>query len=360
METAIACIACFVNFGFKKVLGEVAHQSEGPCPNCGSKETLKLDRSGMERAISDFFISGSYITGTFAPVYQVNESNSSPANFDATLSADAHLASALTGLVIFDYGPPTWRVGCGELSDEFEAGGALRYWAAMDLIKAAESFVVPTEALLFRVRRNPENDETISTPAAFDPPPSSIPREFGRLDEEDHPVLYVSDDIELCLHECRVSISDEIVVATLIPTRELRIIDLCTRIKWRGGTPFEDPNIYVEYLFRNRGSALEHCRALARAARDAGYDGIRYVSYYAQAKHHQKSLNLAIFGHPLSRGLLRLQSLNRVRISDMNYAFRMGPVLYQDSDSKAKIEALRKSILDGSLFRGIVQGAEKT
>jgi hypothetical protein len=337
VEIAIACTGCFGNFGFKKALVEFAHQADGPCPNCGFDGALKLGRSGLERAILEFFVYGSYTAGTFAPVYQVNTTSSWSAIFDPTLNSDAKLASALTESVIFDYGPPTWRVGHGELRDEFDAGGELRYWAARDLVRAGESAIIPADTLLFRVRVNPKCDESISTPDAFDPPPVTMQREVGRLDDVDHPVLYISDDIELCLHECRVVLSDEIVVASLSTTRELRLLDLCGDIKWPGGTPFQDPNIFVSYTFRNRRDSLEHCRIISRAARDAGYDGIRYMSYYAQAKHHPASLNLAIFGRPIGAGLLRLESVNRVRISDMTYAFRLGPVLYRDTASHVEL-----------------------
>lgn len=312
-------------------------QPDGLCPNCGMVGALKVDLNGLKKAIREFFVSGSYITGTFASVYQVNELATCDATFDATLASDAKLACALGGLGVFYNAPHTWRVGEGVLKDEFEAGGELRYWAARDLVKAGKGTVIPIDTMLFRVRVNPKRDESIATPAAFDPPPPELRRELGRLDDRDHPVLYVSDDIELCLHECRVTISDEIVVATLSPTRELRILDLCADIEWSGGTPFEDPNIFLSYIFRNRGNSLEHCRVISIAARDAGYDGIRYVSYYAQAKHHPQSQNLAIFGNAISGGLLRLGSVNRVRISDMTYAFRLGPVLYRDSDAEARL-----------------------
>lgn len=347
LRIAIACVACFSNFGFRRVLTEFGYQADGPCPRCGLQLALKLDRNGVEKAIQEFFVFGSYITGTSAPVYQVNSANPCPATFDATLDLDAKLASSLTGLVIFDYGPPTWRLGDGELRQEFEADDELRYWAARDLVRAGERAVVPADTLLFRVRVNPKNDESISTPAAFDPPPPAVEREFGRLDDHDHPVLYVSDDIELCLHECRVVISDEIVVATLSLARELRILDMCADIKSSGRTPFEDPNVFVSYTFRNRGKSLEHCRAISQAVRDAGYDGLRYVSYYAQVRHHPKSLNLAIFGRPIGDGVLRLEAVNRVRISDMTYAFRLGPVLYRDTATQAQLAEQIKAFLSG-------------
>lgn len=347
MRNFIACQACFRNFGFRKTLEEFGRTSDEPCPRCASTGTSKVDDDGLKEAMHKFFVSGSDITGTFTSRYALNKWNSSPSVFDATLAADAELACGLTGLVIFDYGPATWRVGQGCLSEEFDAGGELQHWAARDLVKGGEPIVIHADTPFFRVRVNPKLDASISTPAAFDPPPLAIPREPGRLDAPDHPVLYVSDNIELCLHECRVTISDEIVVATLWPLRELHILDLCAPIKPRSHSPWDDPNIFLAYIFRNRGASLEHCRAISRAARDLGYDGIRYTSYYAQAKHNIEALNLAIFGHPIADGLLHLASVNRVRISNANYAFRFGPVLFRDDATEASLAEELKGLIAG-------------
>jgi hypothetical protein len=255
------------------------------------------------------------------------------------LAPDAELACRLTGLVVFDYGPPLWRVGRTELYDEFEFGGELRRGAAEDLVEAAETIVLPTGSRLFRVRLNPKLDESISTAVAFDPPPPTIQRTPGRWDDLDHPVLYVSDDIEVCLHECRTTISDEIVVASLSSTCDLRLLDLSSEIQWDGGTPFEDPNIFVGIMCRNRGRWLEYCREISRVAYEAGFHGIRYVSYYAQAKHAGQSLNLGVFGRPISNGMLRLESVNRLWIADMAYQVRFGPVLYRDNAMEAELAA---------------------
>jgi hypothetical protein len=341
---AVACPECFSNFGFRQTLTEFCHHVSGKCSQCGLVSRLKVDRDGLKQALRRFFVDGSYITGTYAPVYQIGELNPSRAALDPTLASDADLAGRLAGLVAFHYGPPTWRVGDTELRDEFEAGGELRHWAAADLVKAAESIILPANSRLFRLRLNPKVDESISTAAAFDPPPPTVQRSLGRWDDVDHPVLYASDDIELCLHECRITISDEIVVASMSPTRDLRILDLSSEIRWGSRTPFEDPNIFVGIMFRSRGRWLEYCRVISRVARDAGYDGIRYISYYAQAKHDLKSLNLALFGRPISDGMLRLESVNRLRIADVTYRFRFGPVLYHDSVSEADLNSKMESL----------------
>jgi len=342
--TPLACPACFANAGFRRTVEKFARKRSGVCPQCAVDGPLKLPRSGLQDAIVEFFVGGSYISETYAPVYQVNALNSYPATFDPTLSSDAALACHLTGLVVFHYGPPLWRLGMTEHYYEFEAGGERRQRAAKAIVGAAPSIAIPARTSLFRVRLNAKATEHISTSAAFDPPPASISRESGRWDELDSPVLYVADDIELCLHECRATIADEIIVATLRPIRELHLLDLSAEIECAPGTPFEDSNVFVGIMCRSRSNWLDFCRAISRAARAAGYDGIRYVSYYAQAKHAAASLNLAIFGRPLEAKLLEIQSVNRLRISDMSYQFQFGPVLYRDSAMTAEIADVKANI----------------
>lgn len=287
-----------------------------------------------------FFVSGSYIAESMAPVYQSNSVNSDPARFDPTLEPDAQLARALTGEVVFHYGPPLWRVGEVNLKHEFAEGGEIRERAARGLVAAAHSMFLPVGTRLFRIRKNPKADESIVTPAAFDPPPAEIAREPGRWDDGSLPVLYASDDIELCLHECRVIVADEIVVATLQVARPLKLLDMTSQIEDGGPTPFEDPNIFARFLSLNRDADwLGYARTVSRAAHAAGFDGIRYTSYYAQAKHDASALNVALFGRPISEGALSLQSVNRLRVTDARYAYAFGPVLYRDSAMQGEIEA---------------------
>lgn len=337
----IACPSCFSNFGFRSVVTSFGTEIDGVCPQCGAGGSRKIDRKGLIEAITDFFVLGSHVPETYAPVYQRNETNSSPAHFDSTLDADAKLACQLTGSVVFHYGPPLWRIGMTNHYDEFQQGGSVRRTAAESLTAQAATCTVAGGTRLFRIRANIRADEHISTAVVFDPPPPDIERIPGRWDDINFPVLYVSDDIELCLHECRTMIADEILLATLIPTRDVHLLDLTQELPRQGGTPFDDPNIFIGIMCRSRGRWLDFCREISRAAHGAGYDGIRYVSYYAQAKADVQSINLGLFGRPIANGLLKVNSVNRVRIADMKYAIRFGPVLYQEPSMTAELAGMK-------------------
>lgn len=337
---AIACPKCFANWGFRQVVAEHSDLPAATCPRCAQVGPL-IDENKLAKAIQAFFVGGSYVAETMAPVYQVNRSNPSPSRFDATLDADAQLACALTSAVIFDYGPPLWRIGEVELKRAFDEGGDERDAAACGFVAGAPLVKLPVGTRLFRIRKNPKLDEVIATPAAFDPPPLHIERPAGRWDDGRTAVLYASDDIELCLHECRVQIADEIVVATLSTARPLVLLDLTAEFSVGRASPFDDPNIFARFLSLSRNEQwLNHARIVSRAAQSASLDGIRYTSYYAQAKQNSEALNVALFGRPLVAGDLVIDSVNRLRLRDARYAFSFGPVLYRDSETRTEMDEI--------------------
>lgn len=344
MTVPIACPKCFSNWGFRQVVASHADLPDAACPQCSNFGPLIASES-LADAVRVFFVEGSYVAETFAPVYHVNSSNPHPAKFDATLDDDAKLACSLTAEVIFDYGPPLWRVGEVDLKHAFDQGGEKREDAARAFVANAPRIQLQTGTQLFRIRKNPDVDETITTPTAFDPPSHLIERSPGRWDDGHTAVLYASDDIELCLHECRVLTADEIVVASLLAARPLTLLDLTAEFPLSGTTAFEDPNIFARFLSLSRlDQWLEHARAVARAAESAGLDGIRYTSYYAQAKHHSNALNVALFGRVLEAGDLAIDSVNRLRLTDARYQFSFGPVLYHDSAMKAELARVLEEI----------------
>jgi hypothetical protein len=129
------------------------------------------------------------------------------------------------------------------------------------------------------------------------------------------------------------------VVAAVSPSKPLTLVDLSERLPTDGATPFDDPSYFVGIMCRSRSDEwLTYARELAAVALAEGYDGIRYKSYYSQAKHTSSSLNLAIFGRPLSDGRMRLVSINRLRITDATYQFQYGPVIYRDSETQQQLD----------------------
>jgi hypothetical protein len=102
----------------------------------------------------------------------------------------------------------------------------------------------------------------------------------GRLDAEAFPVLYGSQDLEACLHECRVTVEDDLYLGTLRPTRSLRCLDL-TALVHEDATESESIDIAVHILFLAGEHSYLICRAVAVAAQNRGFDGVIYPSYFS-------------------------------------------------------------------------------
>ena len=84
-----------------------------------------------------------------------------------------------------------------------------------------ERTLSPSQRIL-RLRRNPN---PATEPSEFDAPPVGQ-RGNGRLGAADFPVLYASQDVEVSVHECRVTVEDDPYMATLAPLRDLRLLHL--------------------------------------------------------------------------------------------------------------------------------------
>lgn len=326
----IACSDCFGNDGLRHVLARHGTASIEPCPRCCSSGGRKLDLDALESGAAEFFVQGSVTPETLAPVFQVNRLNPCPATLDPTLAADAETLRRIAGLVVFDYGPPLWQLGFTDHYHEFKEGDPQTIADAM--VRTTSSVNVPVGTALYRIRRNIAVGPDILDPATFDPPGADVQRQPGRWDDLTSPVLYVSDDVELCLHECRVALADEIVLATLVTTRNLNLLDVSQGLGSTGPTPFQDGALFADFMSRSRRNDwLAICRAMSAAARRAGYDGMRYTSYYSFAMDAERGLNLALFGRPLAEGSLALRSVNRVRLANVRYGYDFGPTLYQDA-----------------------------
>jgi hypothetical protein len=166
-------------------------------------------------------------------------------------------------------------------------------------------------------------------------------------------VLYGSQDLQVCVHECRVTVDDESYVASLIPTRALRLLDLTHLLEEEGVTEFESLDLAVLMLFLAGKHAYEIARAVATAARDAGFDGLIYPSYFsllrtgaapfatiygisirkfpglAQHAQAQSIPNFAIFGRPIKEGSVSVQCINRLILNQAEYELVFGPVGYK-------------------------------
>ena len=130
--------------------------------------------------------------------------------------SDVRLIERLLGVGFFHYGPRLWMVGEIEPLKALERVRTRQSIVNRILAEYPARVLHPREHF-YRVRIDPSNP---SDAAQYDSaPPEHAGR--GRLDLKGKPVLYGSPDLEVCIHECRVSAEDDTFVATLQAKREL-------------------------------------------------------------------------------------------------------------------------------------------
>lgn len=150
------------------------------------------------------------------------------------------------------------------------------------------------------------------------------------------------------MHECRFTAEDELYVATLDSIRPLRLLNL-TAIPKEDVTEFESLDISINMLLLASKHSYEIARQLAENARDVGFDGVIYPSYFSelrtgviplrttyglsnrripQYQEIEETLavpNYAIFGRPIEEGKIRVRCINKLVISRVEYVFHFGP-----------------------------------
>ena len=215
-----------------------------------------------------------------APVIQFNKVRSS---WDYTgpiwIEEDVKLISEATGIHLFHYGPRLWMLG--------EIGPLRALQATKSREKVIERILneYPTRsfhrgARIYRLRVNPTVPHMASE---YDSPPSDR-LGSGRLDSRDLPVLYCSQDVEGCVHECRVTVEDTLYLATLVAEHEIKLLDLTELLKEEYVNEFESLDMAVHMLFFAAKHSYEITQDLAKAAFKAGFDGFNYPSYFSQIR----------------------------------------------------------------------------
>ena len=164
--------------------------------------------------------------------------------------------------------------------------------------------------------------------------------------------MYASPDLNICLHECRVTAEDDLFVVTLAPTRELRLLDLTAVLLGDKDyvSEFDSLDLAVHMLFLAGDHSYNISRAIAVAARAADYDGIVYPSYFSLLRTGQRAFessfglmhrslamyaererrkivpNLGLFGHPIADGFVEVKCINKVFLRQVLYDVHFGPV----------------------------------
>lgn len=348
----LLCSDCMTDMGLRLDAEASGIVCALPCPSCGSRSGKKLTKELIEYLLFRFFVRGSVIRSRYgsAPWLQFNSQHFRQDDYvpPAWLQNDLRLLTENARVGVFHYGPRLWMLGEVEPLKKLESANS-RAEVIGQILKEYPEFTWPISEKMFRVRVNPR---TPAEPSEYDSPPTQYLGK-GRLDSPGVPVLYCSQDIEGCVHECRVTVEDEVYVATLEAARPLRLLDLTAWIEEGVGvTEFESLDMAIHMLFFASDHSYEISREIAVAAQKVGFDGLLYPSYFSQVRSGKMPFettygislrrfpgfgaqyaksgvfpNIALFGRPISDSTARLKCINRVVLSRVEYRLSYGPAV---------------------------------
>lgn len=342
----VACSDCFSDQGLRLGAEEIGSSDSTLCPRCGSVAGRKLSRDALLELAFRFFVWGSLWRVDYgaAPLIQFNDKQRTSVEFPTWLQPDLAVFEELLGIGFFHYGPRLWMVGevepLKDLQDQEKRPETIER-----ILREYPARTIGLDTTLYRIRKGPKEPAEASE---YDSPPEGVPG-AGRLDSPGSPMLYASPDLQVCVHECRVAAEDEIYVATLRPTRELRLLDLSALIP-EETTEFESLDMAIHMLFLAGPHSYPVARDIAAGAQRSGFDGLVYPSFFSllrngvmpfqtvygishrripQYQPYEEASavpNVAIFGRPIQAGSMTVKCINKLVLSRVSYEFRFGPV----------------------------------
>ena len=340
------CSECFYDEGLKLSAAQMGVDADTQCDTCGNTSGSKLNKETLIQLAHRFFVWGTLHRCDYgaAPTIQFNNVQKTSITSPAWLTNDIHLFEKALGIGFFNYGPRLWMVGEVEPLKELEDKSS-RSTVINRILNEYPTTFLSKEDLFYRIRINPKQPHIESE---YDSPPKANLGN-GRLDSSEIPILYGSQDLQVCIHECRVSAEDEIYVATLQPLRELKLLNLSVIIQ-EECTEFESLDMAVHMLFLAGKHSYEISRDISSVIKSHGYDGIVYPSYFSllqsggmpfettyglshrrfsqvEAYENNKMIkNLALFGRPLLESAITIKCINKLVLHTVKYGVHFGPL----------------------------------
>ncbi|WP_430816556.1 RES family NAD+ phosphorylase [Carboxylicivirga sp. RSCT41] len=319
------CSDCLINEGLKIEAERIGIRNNNQCTNCNSFSGKKLNKEIIQKIVDRFFRQGSIDNDYHLPIYQLSfVEYEEMIPFTEETRADLKLLKANSGINIAYHSPRLTDLGYTDISAEIEIiehEAKEKLNVLIDrLFSKFKDKTLNTNTKLFRIRVNPNSPRTN---AEFDTPPKEYIRE-GRLNNKETPIFYCSEDLNTCVHEVKSTVYDNLYLATFKTKQPLKILSLIDYNKELDLHEMENYISYISYLFR---TDLDYnmCQKLAIRAKERGYDGIEYYSFFSKVIGDRKS-NIALFGYPMKDGILSLKSVNRLRIEKIDYKLNFGPV----------------------------------
>lgn len=337
------CSNCFRNEGLKLTAELIGIPRKSKCKHCNSRTGKKLTNKLIENLCGIFFVNGSIKKCEYGgfPAIQMNNYNHDPIDISKYLESDLKLIRENSNLRLFYYGPRFWMFGEIEPLKELVKNNKPTYF---EIIEKYPTIILNENDTIYRVRKNPKESNDINE---YDSPPKNLSGN-GRLDSKELPILYASNDIELCIHECRVASEDDLYFAKLKPLKELKLLNLSTLIE-EDSSEFESLDLAIHFIFLAKEHSYNICRNIAKTAYKLKYDGIIYPSYFSYLKNGQRPFetvygisirkipqlkdysnsqiisNIALFGRPIEDKKVGVECINKIIINRIKYDITYGP-----------------------------------
>lgn len=323
-QEIVACSSCFYDQGLHLDAEKMGITKNVVCPYCGDKNGKKLTLRQLDELAYRFFVRGSIIKCKYGcfPAFQYNTSQETSISLNPNLINDVNIFEKMLGVGFFDYGPRAWMYGENEpligLCDKKDRGKIISR-----IIKEYPEYIVSLKDFpIYKIR----NDKNVKDRAEeFDSAPE-ICLGNGRFDSAGHPVLYASTDLELCIHEARATVEDELYVGTLVPTTSLRLLDLTPILReGKEVTGFESLDIAMNMIFLAGKNSYDITQEISIAAENAGFDGIVYPSHFSYIRNGESPYRSFLYG--ISNRLIPEFQKTEEDIIAKNFAFFGRPIL---------------------------------
>lgn len=322
MEKLI-CISCIKNTGLKFLAEKLRNSNDKRFfDTCGHTGGF-LNEDNVDQLAHEFFVNGSIppSSGGNAPVYNIKTTGMNELTFGSELDHDIELLSQYKPLPLYHYGPPLYKIGATTnyqelVIDEVSEWRRKEIWES--IISACKTVTLKPGSTIFRARKGNSLPSALENEFDSNPNPTE-----GRFNKSGEKVFYGAFEIETCLHEIRVALTDWIALATFQVIKELRLLDI-TDITELPSTPFESIEIFIRKIVYSGESEYPLCQELANEIKSRGYDGLIASSFFKQA-HKNDLKNIILFGQPAKDGKISITSTNKINLNFISYEFSFGP-----------------------------------
>jgi hypothetical protein len=327
----LLCSSCFQDVGLRLEAARIGRwpRPKKSCPNCARRDGYTLGNKALHRLQRQFFSRATAPNQYRDDIAVLGVAEHGPPYTDIGIrlrsdtQSDWDLIQSKIGGQLFNRAPRLFYLG---ITNHFGMHQSLPKDVVRDDIVPKLRFAeVASPTTFYRIRVNVAEADKFDE-GQYDAPPKPRRRGIGRFDNPKLPLLYGSPNLQVCIHECRVTLADDIFVATLAPTKLLRLIDLSGNYDQPDDLdPFDDLFWFFRGLMNtNQPHVYRYCRRIAQTIKDmTGADGFTYNSYYTNVAGDTGG---PLFGRPLSEGKLKVVSINTIRLNRITYEYHLGPL----------------------------------